>query len=51
MLLRNLKKKTHKVHMNIGQNKYFKNMFMKDFVFEKQKKNSFQRTSKNKVQF
>jgi len=38
MLLGNLKNKTHKIHMNIGQSKYFKNMFIKEFFFEKKEK-------------
>jgi hypothetical protein len=31
------KKKTHKVHMNVGQHKDFKNMFIGPNFFEKQK--------------
>jgi hypothetical protein len=38
MSLGNPKKKTHKIHVNEGQNKQFINMFIKHKVLEKQKK-------------
>jgi len=43
MPLENPKKKTHKVHMQINQSKYLKNMFIRDFVFKKQGKHPFKK--------
>jgi Zn-dependent M32 family carboxypeptidase len=41
MLFGNPQKKTHKVHMNEGQSKYFENMVIRHKEFEK--KNQFQK--------
>jgi len=47
MLFGNPEKKTHKVHMNEGQSKYFENMVIRHKEFEK--KINFKRIFENEV--
>jgi hypothetical protein len=45
------KKKINNVHMNIGQTKYFRNMFIRDFFLRNKRKIISKGLLKNKVQF
>jgi hypothetical protein len=49
MPLGNLKRKTHKVHMNEEQNKYFKNISLGRFYLKEKNKIHFKRCFENKV--